>query len=96
MLRDPRRGLARGVLPQGAPAGSAAHAARPDRGARADVAPRQGRGHRRLLRERDLRNSQIAATTLETLGYGDVRVYVEGKKDWIEASMPVETAKLAS
>ncbi len=35
-------------------------------------------------------NSHIAAAELERLGYGDVRVYVEGKKDWIDAGLPVE------
>jgi len=34
------------------------------------------------------KNSGIAAATLETLGYGDVRVYVEGKQDWIAAGHP--------
>jgi len=36
------------------------------------------------------RNSHEAADGLVALGYHDVRVYVEGKKDWIEAGLPVE------
>jgi rhodanese-related sulfurtransferase len=35
------------------------------------------------------RNSDIAATQFEALGYSDVRVYAEGKKDWLEAGFPV-------
>ena len=35
-------------------------------------------------------NSHIAAAELERLGYSDVSVYVEGKKDWIQAGLPVE------
>ncbi len=35
------------------------------------------------------RNSDVAADQLKTLGYTDVRVYVEGKKDWLEAGLPV-------
>jgi rhodanese-related sulfurtransferase len=35
-------------------------------------------------------NSHIAAGRLKQLGYKDVRVYGGGKKDWIEAGLPVE------
>jgi rhodanese-related sulfurtransferase len=35
-------------------------------------------------------NSHIAAHTLMKLGYRNVSVYAEGKKDWIEAELPVE------
>ena len=35
------------------------------------------------------RNSEIAANQFDALGYTDVRVYVEGKKDWVEAGLPV-------
>ena len=38
------------------------------------------------------RNSAIAAERLRALGYTDVREYTEGKKDWIEAGLPVEAA----
>lgn len=38
----------------------------------------------------DCRNSAIAAERLRTLGYADVREYTEGKKDWIEAGLPIE------
>jgi len=36
-------------------------------------------------------NSHIAARTLESLGYANVRVYAGGKKDWTEAGLPLET-----
>lgn len=35
-------------------------------------------------------NSHIAAGRLGQLGYTDVRVYAEGKQDWIDAGLPVE------
>lgn len=35
------------------------------------------------------RNSDIAANQFDALGYTNVRVYVEGKKDWMEAGLPV-------
>jgi rhodanese-related sulfurtransferase len=35
-------------------------------------------------------NSHIAAHALTRLGYRNVSVYSEGKKDWIEAGLPVE------
>jgi rhodanese-related sulfurtransferase len=35
-------------------------------------------------------NSGVAAATLIAIGYSDVREYVEGKQDWIEAGLPVE------
>ena len=34
-------------------------------------------------------NSDQAANGLVALGYQDVRVYVGGKKDWVEAGLPV-------
>jgi rhodanese-related sulfurtransferase len=36
-------------------------------------------------------NSAIAAERLTRMGYGDVADYHEGKKDWIEAGLPVES-----
>ena len=36
------------------------------------------------------RNSHLAAHALAGLGYRNVAVYAEGKKDWIEAGLPVE------
>ncbi len=36
------------------------------------------------------RNSHIAAETLRSMGYTSVRVYAEGKQDWIEAGLPIE------
>lgn len=36
------------------------------------------------------RNSHIAAQVLTRLGYSKVAVYAEGKRDWIEAGLPVE------
>jgi rhodanese-related sulfurtransferase len=35
-------------------------------------------------------NSGIAAEKLAALGYSDVRVYAEGKQDWLEAALPLE------
>lgn len=35
-------------------------------------------------------NSHIAAHALTRLGYRNVAVYAEGKKDWVEAGLPVE------
>ncbi|WP_243373866.1 rhodanese-like domain-containing protein [Microvirga solisilvae] len=35
-------------------------------------------------------NSHIAAERLMQLGYNDVQVYVEGKKGWVDAGLPVE------
>jgi len=35
------------------------------------------------------RNSDIAASQFDALGFADVRVYLEGKKDWMEAGLPV-------
>ncbi len=37
------------------------------------------------------RNSGIAAARLTELGYTSVRDYHEGKADWIEAGLPVES-----
>jgi rhodanese-related sulfurtransferase len=41
-------------------------------------------------------NSHIAAETLRAMGYSDVSVYVEGKQDWVEAGLPLETGKPAA
>ena len=41
------------------------------------------------------RNSEIAAARLAELGYTDVRDYHEGKADWIEAGLPVESGLAA-
>jgi rhodanese-related sulfurtransferase len=38
-------------------------------------------------------NSRIATDLLHNLGYVNVREYVDGKKDWIEARMPVESGE---
>ena len=40
---------------------------------------------------RACRNSEIAANQLISLGYSNVRKYAEGKDDWIEAGLPVES-----
>lgn len=55
-----------------------------------------------LLRDRDAaivtycsntacQNSEVAARQLAALGYGNVRKYAEGKQDWREAGLPVES-----
>jgi rhodanese-related sulfurtransferase len=36
-------------------------------------------------------NSHIAAATLAALGYTNVSVYAAGKKDWVEADLPLQT-----
>ncbi len=41
------------------------------------------------------KNSDYAAGRLTALGYGNVRKYVEGKADWIEAGLAVETGDAA-
>ena len=41
-------------------------------------------------------NSRIAAQALASLGYANVAEYVEGKQDWIEAGLPVESARQAA
>lgn len=35
-------------------------------------------------------NSHIAAATLTALGYTNVSVYAAGKKDWVEAALPLQ------
>ncbi|RVX39183.1 rhodanese-related sulfurtransferase [Nonomuraea polychroma] len=37
-------------------------------------------------------NSKAVATRLGALGYTDVRRYVEGIEDWVQAGLPVESA----
>jgi rhodanese-related sulfurtransferase len=37
------------------------------------------------------RNSEIVANQLRALGYTNVRKYAEGKQDWTEAGLPIET-----
>jgi rhodanese-related sulfurtransferase len=37
------------------------------------------------------RNSEIAANELIALGYRNVRKYAEGKQDWTEAGLPLES-----
>lgn len=36
------------------------------------------------------KRSEKAAARLDALGYGDVREYVEGRRDWEAAGLPVE------
>ncbi len=40
-------------------------------------------------------NSKIAAGRLVDLGYANVREYAEGKQDWIDAGLPVESGLAA-
>ncbi len=37
------------------------------------------------------RNSEVAARQLAALGYTNVRKYAEGKQDWTQAGLPVES-----
>ena len=39
----------------------------------------------------DCQNSQAAAVQLRAMGYTDVRKYAEGKQDWREAGLPLES-----
>jgi rhodanese-related sulfurtransferase len=39
-------------------------------------------------------NSHIAARALSGLGYSNVAVYAEGKQDWIEAGLPVQSGPM--
>jgi rhodanese-related sulfurtransferase len=41
-------------------------------------------------------NSHIAAVRLKQLGYIDVRVYAEGKQDWIGAGLPLERGSMVA
>ncbi len=40
------------------------------------------------------RNSEIAANELRALGYTNVRKYAEGKQDWTDAGLPLETSSV--
>jgi rhodanese-related sulfurtransferase len=42
------------------------------------------------------RNSEIAANQLVSMGYTNVRKYAEGKDDWINAGLPLESAPAAT
>ncbi|HYF22943.1 MAG TPA: rhodanese-like domain-containing protein [Caulobacteraceae bacterium] len=41
-------------------------------------------------------NSHKLAAALESQGYADVAVYTGGKKDWIDAGLPVEKTREAA
>jgi len=41
-------------------------------------------------------NSRIAAQTLASMGYTNVAGYEEGKQDWIEAGLPIESDQVAA
>ena len=38
------------------------------------------------------RNSEIAANQLTAMGYTNVRKYAEGKQDWADAGLPLESS----
>lgn len=42
------------------------------------------------------RNSEVAANRLTALGYTDVRKYAEGKDDWRDAGLPLESGTVAT
>jgi rhodanese-related sulfurtransferase len=42
------------------------------------------------------RNSEIAANQLTSLGYGNVRKYAEGKQDWTDAGLELESGAVAA
>ena len=37
-------------------------------------------------------NSRVATNLLRSLGYANAREYIDGKRDWIEAGLPVESS----
>ena len=39
-------------------------------------------------------NSDYVAARLKALGYRGVRIYADGKADWIEAGLPIETGDM--
>ena len=39
----------------------------------------------------DCENSTKAATTLNELGYENLFIYKEGKKEWVDSGLPIET-----
>ena len=41
-------------------------------------------------------NSRVVSEKLAKLGYTDVRRYEQGKQDWIDAGLPVESAVAAA
>ena len=41
----------------------------------------------------ECKNSEIAVGLLHGLGYANAREYIDGKKDWIEAGLPVESSE---
>ncbi len=41
-------------------------------------------------------NSRIAAQTLASMGYTNVAEYEEGKQDWIEAGLPIESDQVVA
>jgi rhodanese-related sulfurtransferase len=45
---------------------------------------------------RNCQNSHVAAAELIRRGYTDVSVYADGKKDWIEAGLPVESVAVTA
>jgi hypothetical protein len=61
----------------------------------ADIAPDGRHSGRHLLLEDRLNNSTIAAARLPALGDSDVRKYAEGKQDWVEAGLPVESGYMS-
>ena len=41
----------------------------------------------------ECKNSRIATSTLQQMGYTNAYEYVEGKQDWLEANLPVESGE---
>ena len=41
----------------------------------------------------ECKNSRIAKSTLLQMGYINVYEYVEGKQDWLEADLPIESGE---
>ena len=47
---------------------------------------------RHLLLEHRVPQLEIAANQLVAMGYTNVRKYAEGKQDWVEAGLPLESS----
>ena len=61
-------------------------------GLAADLLPDRDRAVAVYCSNAACNNSHVVAARLTQLGYTDVFRYAEGKQDWIEAGLPVESA----
>ncbi|WP_151084127.1 rhodanese-like domain-containing protein [Nocardioides cynanchi] len=61
----------------------------------AEVLPDRGAAIVTYCSNESCQNSEGVAKTLTRLGYTDVRRYVEGIQDWVEAGLPTESGTRA-